>query len=112
MKPPTRFAAILLAVLVTFFWSTSWVFIKLGLRGDLPPITFAGLRYTLASLCLAPVVLRNPIHRDVFHRIPRRQWILLVLLGLVFYTIAQAAQYVSLAYLPAVTVNLLLNLCP
>ena len=36
----------------------------------------------------------------------------LALLGVVFYTFAQGAQYVSLAYLPAVMVNLLLNLTP
>jgi drug/metabolite transporter (DMT)-like permease len=48
---------------VTFLWSTSWVLIKIGLRGDLPPITFAGLRYGLATLCLAPFVLLNQDHR-------------------------------------------------
>ena len=43
--------ALLQALLVTFIWSLSWVFIKIGLQG-IPPITFAGLRYTLAFLCL------------------------------------------------------------
>jgi len=42
--PPDRLKAILLALLVTFIWSTSWVFIKIGLR-EMPAITFAGLRY-------------------------------------------------------------------
>jgi drug/metabolite transporter (DMT)-like permease len=112
MKPPSRLTAILQAVFVTFLWSTSWVFIKLGLRGDLPPITFAGMRYMLAFLCLAPFVLFNPGQREALRKITRREWIQLALLGLVFYTLAQGAQYVSLAYLPAVMVNLLLNLCP
>lgn len=97
---------------MTFLWSTSWVFIKLGLRGDLPPITFAGLRYMLAFLCLVPVVLLNPRERQAIQKITRRQWVQLSLLGIVFYTLAQGAQYVALAYLPAVVVNLLLNLCP
>ncbi len=35
-----------------------------------------------------------------------------MLLGIVFYTLAQGAQYVALAYLPAVVVNLVLNLSP
>ena len=35
------------ALLVTFLWSTSWVLIKIGFA-DIPPLTFAGLRYTLA----------------------------------------------------------------
>ena len=40
--------AVLQALLVTFLWSTSWVLIKFGLTG-IPPLTFAGLRYSLAS---------------------------------------------------------------
>jgi drug/metabolite transporter (DMT)-like permease len=111
-KPPSRLAAILQAVFVTFLWSTSWVLIKIGLRSDLPPITFAGLRYTLAALCLAPIVLLNPDHRAAIRRISPRNWLFLVGLGIVLYTLAQGAQYVSLAYLPAVMVNLLLNLSP
>lgn len=111
-KKPTHLAAVLQAVFVTFLWSTSWVFIKLGLRGDLPPITFAGLRYTLAFLCLVPVVLLNPDQRASLRNISRPAWIRLTLLGIVFYTIAQAAQYISLVYLPAEVVNLLLNLTP
>ncbi len=112
MKSPSRLTAILQAVLVTFLWSTSWVFIKLGLRGTLPPITFAGLRYFIAFLCLAPLVFFNPHERAAMRKLTRRQWISLALLGVVFYTLAQGAQYVSLATLPAVMVNLLLNLCP
>jgi drug/metabolite transporter (DMT)-like permease len=112
LKPSPRLTAILQAAFVTFLWSTSWVLIKIGLRGNLPPITFAGLRYALASLCLAPLVLFNREHRRALGRIPRSGWIRLTMLGVVFYTIAQGAQYVSLAYLPAVMVNLLLNMTP
>jgi len=46
--------AIFHALLVTFLWSTSWILIKIGLQNRLPPLTFAGFRYTLASLVLAP----------------------------------------------------------
>ena len=112
LKPSARLTAILQAVLVTFLWSTSWVLIKIGLRGNLPPITFAGLRYGMASLCLAPFVFFNPSQRAALVKISRRGWLRLSLLGVVFYSIAQGAQYVSLAYLPAVMVNLLLNLTP
>lgn len=45
--------AILQALFVTFLWSTSWVLIKFGLV-DIPALTFAGLRYGLAWLCLLP----------------------------------------------------------
>lgn len=110
MKPPTRLTAILEAAFVTFLWSTSWLLIKISLRGSSPPITFAGLRYGLAFICLVPFVVLNPIHRVSLQTISRHNWIRLILLGIVFYALAQGAQYVSLAYLPAVVVNLLLNL--
>jgi drug/metabolite transporter (DMT)-like permease len=112
LKTSSRLTAILQAVFVTFLWSTSWVLIKIGLRGDLPPVTFAGLRYALAALCLAPFVLLNSGHRETLGKISPKDWLRLALLGVVFYTLAQGAQYVSLAYLPAVMVNLLLNLTP
>jgi drug/metabolite transporter (DMT)-like permease len=70
------------------------------------------LRYSLAFLCLIPFVLLNPTHRNVLRTLPRAAWMQLALLGIVFYTIAQAAQFVGLAYLPAATLTLLLNLSP
>ena len=109
-RPPTR--AILQALLVTFLWSTSWVLIKLGLRAELPAITFAGLRYSLAFLCLLPFVLANPAHRATLRALPRAAWARLALLGVVFYALTQGAQFVGLALLPAATLTLLLNLSP
>ncbi|KAA0247176.1 MAG: hypothetical protein EDM72_03030 [Chlorobiota bacterium] len=52
-KPHSHLSAILLALLVTFLWSTSFVIIKIGLV-EIPPLTFAGLRYTIAFICLLP----------------------------------------------------------
>jgi drug/metabolite transporter (DMT)-like permease len=108
VSPRTK--AVLLAVIVTIFWSTSWVLIKIGLRNNLPPITFAGLRYTLAFISLAPFVLFNADHRKAMKQITLREWGKLVLLGVVFYTITQSAMFISLSFLPANTVGLLLNL--
>lgn len=99
-----------LALLVTVLWSTSWVLIKIGLKG-IPPLTFAGLRYMLAFLCLLPFFLRSS-GAQVLRRMDRRTWLNMVVLGVFFYTLAQGAQYVSLAYLPAVTVNLVLGFNP
>jgi drug/metabolite transporter (DMT)-like permease len=103
---------VLQALLVTFLWSTSWVLIKIGLRAHLPALTFAGLRYSLAFLCLAPFVLARPGHRATLRSLSRGLWAQLVLLGVVFYALTQGAQFLSLAYLPAATVNLLLSLTP
>ena len=108
----SHLAAVAQALFVTFLWSTSWVLIKFGLRSDLPPVTFAGLRYTLAFLCLLPVVLFNTEHRKTIRKLPKAQWGELILLGLLYYTLAQGSQFVGLALLPAPTLTLLLNFSP
>lgn len=104
--------SVLQALFVTFLWSTSWVLIKIGIKADLPPITFAGLRYTLAFLCLLPLVLINRKHIHAIRRFSARNWVELVILGVMFYTLTQGAIFVSLAHLPAATLNLLLNFSP
>jgi drug/metabolite transporter (DMT)-like permease len=103
-----RLLAILQALLVTFLWSTSWVLIKIGLE-DIPALPFAGLRYFLAFLILLPLALQ-PSRRSTLRSLSKAQWGRLVVLGLVYYAITQGAQFLSLSYLPAVTVNLLLSM--
>jgi len=107
-----RRRATLLALLVTFLWSTSWVLIKVGLQHSLPPISFAGLRYMLAFICLVPFVVFNRALRTQLLRLERKDWAWLAALGLVYYALTQGSQYFSLAYLPAALVSLLLNLTP
>jgi drug/metabolite transporter (DMT)-like permease len=99
--------AVLQALLVSFLWSTSWVLIKIGLE-DIPALTFAGLRYTLAFLFLMPVAWWRG-RLATMRRLPPRLWPQLLVLGLLLYTVAQGAQFLGLAYLPTVTVSLLLN---
>jgi len=101
----SRLMAVLQALFVVFLWATSWVFIKIGLE-DIPPLTFAGLRYLLAFLCLIPVFLVRKGPRAV-NSFSTSMWLQLALLGLLFYAATQGASFVALAYLPAVTVNLL-----
>jgi drug/metabolite transporter (DMT)-like permease len=101
--------AALQALFVTFLWSTSWVLIKIGLQDDIPPLTFAGLRYTLAFVSLLPFVMYSPLRRLSVRGLCNRTWIELGALGLIFYAITQGAQFLGLAYLPAVTANLLLS---
>ena len=38
------------ALFVAFLWSTSWVLIKIGIRENLPPVTFAGPLHTCVFL--------------------------------------------------------------
>jgi drug/metabolite transporter (DMT)-like permease len=86
------------------------VLIKVGLR-DIPALTFAGLRYTLAFLILLPLLLRSASINSL-RAISRSNWISLLLLGLLFYSVTQGAQFVGLLYLPAVSVSLMLNFTP
>jgi drug/metabolite transporter (DMT)-like permease len=95
------------ALLVTFLWSTSFILIKIGLQ-DLPALTFAGLRYTLAFVCLLPLALQSKNRRQ-FNGLSRRDWNGLLALGVLFYALTQGSQFLGLAYLPAATVSLLLN---
>lgn len=102
---PPHTIAVLQALIVVFLWATSWVFVKIGLR-DIPPVTFAGLRYFIAFLSLAVVLAFNESKREI-RALSKRDWIGFLLLGLLFYAVTQGAIFVALAYLPAVTVNLL-----
>jgi len=112
MASRVHFKAVFQALFVTFLWSTSWVLIKIGLQASLPPIPFAGLRYFIAFLCLIPFVLVNPLHRNALRTSSRATWAQLTLLGILFYTLTQGAQFVSFAFLPAATLSLLLNFSP
>ncbi len=103
----THLIAVLQAILVTFLWSTSWILIKIGLR-DIPALTFAGLRYSLAFLFLLPLILRKS-HRNLLRDLPRTAWLQMGALGLLFYAVTQGSQFMGLFYLPAITVSLLLN---
>lgn len=99
--------AVFQALFVTFLWSTSWVLIKIGLT-DIPALTFAGLRYGLAFLCLLPFFFRSQGVAEV-RQLSRAGWISLLGLGLMFYAVTQGAQFVGLSYLPAVSVNIMLG---
>jgi drug/metabolite transporter (DMT)-like permease len=101
-------AAVWLALLVTFLWSTSWVLIKRGLQ-EVPPLTFAGLRYTFAFVLLLPSLLRR---QDQVRRLSRRSWIELAVLGVVFYALTQGGQFVTLRYLDAIPFSLMLSFTP
>ena len=110
MKNHTHLKAILLALLVTILWSTSFVIIKIGLA-EIPPLTFAGLRYTIAFICLLPLAFTKK-NSVIIKQLDKKDWWKLVLLGFLFYAFTQGAQFLGLSLLPAVTVSLWLNFTP
>src|SRR6266404_799099 len=63
-------------------WGSTWLFIKLGLA-DLPPLTFAGIRFVLASLILVAMILV----RGVRWPRTRHDWLLIAIVGFLQFTL-------------------------
>ncbi len=63
-------------------WGSTWLFIKLGLV-DLPPLTFAGIRFVIACLILGSLIgiRRLPLPRT------SSDWLLLALTGVMSFSI-------------------------
>jgi drug/metabolite transporter (DMT)-like permease len=63
-------------------WGSTWIFIKVGLE-DLPPLSFAGIRFVVAVVLLAGVVLARRI------RLPRSRadWTLIAVVGVLSFTL-------------------------
>ncbi|HEX8650794.1 MAG TPA: EamA family transporter [Pyrinomonadaceae bacterium] len=74
-------APVIVWLLLSLIWGSTWLFIKLGLQ-DLPPFTFAGIRFVIASaiLLLIIVMRRTPLPRDP------RDWGLILVTGLLAFT--------------------------
>src|SRR5262249_25502994 len=63
-------------------WGSTWLFIKLGLA-ELPPFTFAGIRFLISSLVLTSVALMRR------SRWPRTvsEWSLIAIVGFLQFTL-------------------------
>ena len=72
-------------------------------------MTFAGLRYMLASLLFFPFLFNKSVRLQI-KQLGKHEWLFLIILGIVLYTIGQGGQYLALAFFPSVTVSLILNL--
>jgi drug/metabolite transporter (DMT)-like permease len=79
---PTSMRARIVWLVLCAIWGSTWLFIKLGLR-DLPPVTFAGIRFVIASLILLAIGLIRG------RRIPRRRadWALIAATGILAFAI-------------------------
>lgn len=63
-------------------WGSTWLFIKLGLA-DLPPLTFAGIRFLLASLILTAIILA----RGARWPRARKDWFLIAIVGVLQFSL-------------------------
>src|SRR6266487_596531 len=63
-------------------WGSTWLFIKLGLV-DLPPLSFAGIRFVFASLILTLLIFARRV------RWPRsqRDWLLIAIVGVLQFAL-------------------------
>ncbi|HKN84885.1 MAG TPA: EamA family transporter, partial [Pyrinomonadaceae bacterium] len=61
-------------------WGSTWLFIKLGLA-DLPPFTFAGIRFVIACTILFSFIRIRGIQLPA----TRRDWILLAITGILSF---------------------------
>lgn len=105
MSISPRTKAILQALLVTLLWSSSWVLIKQNIQ-TIPPLTFAGLRYTLAFLMLIPAMIKK---KDEIFALRKTDYLSLIALGLVYYAMTQGGQFLTLKHLDVISFSLLLN---
>ena len=77
-------------------WGSTWLFIKLGLA-DLPPLTFAGIRFLVASLILSALILA----RGVRWPRSRRDWSLIGIVGLLQFTLNYGLVFWGEQYIPS-----------
>lgn len=86
---PRRLAAthrsklpIIVWLILSLIWGSTWLFIKLGLE-DLPPFTFAGIRFVIAALILLIIIAvrRRPLPRDW------RDWVLIAGTGILSFAV-------------------------
>lgn len=100
--------AVATAFFVTILWSSSFIIIKFGLL-EIPPLIFAGFRYTIAAIILLIIALTIPTPRNEIKGLTKSWWYRLILYGVVYYTITMGTQFIGLALLPAITVSFILN---
>lgn len=75
-------------------WGTTWFFIKFGLE-DLPPVTFAAARFSLALIILAIIIFiqKIPLAKT------KRDWKLLALTGILQFSINYSLVFWSEKYI-------------
>ena len=87
-------------------WAGSYVAMKLA-GAELPVGAVVTLRFGLASLLFAPLVLRRGVPK-----FERRDWALILGLGALNFTISPSLQVASLRYTQAIDVSILVALEP
>lgn len=85
---------VILWLLLCLIWGTTWFFIKIGLE-DLPPISFAAVRFVLALLILGAIIYfkKIPLPRGL------RTWKFLLLTGFLQFSVNYSLVFWSEQYI-------------
>lgn len=94
-------------LLLCVIWGSTWLFIKIGLN-DLPPVSFAGIRFVIASLILLSIVFMRgrPLPRDA------RDWILMAATGVLGFGFNYGLLFWGEQYIPSGLAALLQTTIP
>ena len=108
MRKTVERGAVLRALFVTFLWPTAWVLIKWGPR-EIRPAMFGGLRYAIA-VCVLLHGLRQ--RGEELRTLTCWHWVGLLTPGLIFCTLTQGGQFLTLHHLDATPLSLILSFTP
>jgi len=94
-------------LLLCLIWGSTWLFIKLGLE-DLPPLTFAGIRFLIATIVLLFLVAlrRLPFPRQ------RRDFMLLAGTGILSFSVNYGLVFWGEQYISSGLAALLQSMLP
>jgi drug/metabolite transporter (DMT)-like permease len=94
-------------LLLCLIWGSTWLFIKLGLN-DLPPLTFAGIRFVIAAIILFSLIAvrRVPLPRN------RRDLMLLALTGVLSFSLNYGLVFWGEQYISSGLAALLQSMLP
>ena len=89
-----RMQKVIVWLILTLIWGSTWIFIKIGLN-DLPPITFASARFILSALIVFAIIRIQGI------ALPRkgREWGLLALTGVLQFGLNYGSVFWSEQYI-------------
>lgn len=87
-------SSVLIWLILCLIWGTTWFFIKFGLE-DLPPISFAAARFTLALFILGIIIFLQKIPLPK----TKRDWKLLALTGFLQFSVNYSFVFWSEQYI-------------
>jgi drug/metabolite transporter (DMT)-like permease len=94
-------------LILCLIWGSTWLFIKLGLQ-DLPPFTFAGIRFVIAALIIFAIIF--------VRRIPlpskSRDWIFLAITGILSFSLNYGLVFWGEQYISSGLAALLQSMLP